>query len=339
MGTFSGLISLFCIVSFSMVNIGNKLPSFVDETQWLKGKAPKFENEITIIELWSSSCGSCREEIKHLTSLQKSYGDRISIIGLTIDPIDVLKKFINEHNNEIGYTVGRVSKDVMSVYLEGVSLIPYCFILDKERNVIWRGHPAKIEENLDKILAGTIDVERLKKIDELGKTLNDETTSNDLTSAGKVARSILDIDPTNIQSLQVVINYAKHNKVQGLIREIFDHIQMIDLNAYKANQISIMLLSDTDLAYRYPDAAMKFATYALKQEPENGGYINTYARFLYCISDVEKAIEWQKKAVKIVPDNESYHDNLNYYLSIKTLRDNNNDNNLSRSPGSKESEK
>jgi tetratricopeptide (TPR) repeat protein len=169
----------------------------------------------------------------------------------------------------------------------------------------------------------------------LGKTLNEETNSNDLTSAAKVARSILDIDPINIQSLQVVINYAKHNKVPGLIRETFDHIQMIDLNGYKANQISIMLLSDTDLAYRYPDAAMKFSIYALKQEPENSGYINTYARLLYCISDVEKAIEWQKKAIKIVPDNSSYHDNLNYYLSIKTLRDNN----LSRSQGSKESEK
>jgi thiol-disulfide isomerase/thioredoxin len=322
-----------------MINIGDKAPAFIDEAQWLKGKAPKFENKITIIEFWKTSCSSCREEIKHLTSLQKSYGDRISIIGLNIDPIDVLNKFINEHNNEIGYTVGHVSEEVMAIYLEGISYIPYCFIIDKNRNVIWRGPPAKIEENLDKVLGGAIDIESLKKIDELEKTLTEGIKSNDLTSTAKTARSILDIDPTNIQSLQVVITFAKQNKIPGLIREIFDHIPMINLSGYKANQISLMLLSDIDLAYRYPDAAMKFATYTLKKDPENGDYINTYARLLYCLGDVEKAIVWQKKAVKLVPDKDSYQDNLNYYLSVKTLRDNNNDDDLGRSQSSKESEK
>ena len=321
MGTFSGLISLFCIVSFSMINIGDKPPAFINETQWLRGKAPDLGNEIIIIELWSSSCSACKEEIRHLTYLQKFYGDRIHIVGLSSDPINILKKFIDEHNNEIGYTVGHVSKEVMSRYSEGV--VPSSFIIDKEGDVVWKGHPARIEEVLNKILAGETDIEFFKKLETMEKALDEKIKSNDMTSMAKAARAILDIDPSNVQSLKVVISYAKYNRVPKLIREIFDSIPMTDLNGFKANLFAIMLLFDSDLGYRYPEAAMKYATYALKQWPENGDYINTYARSLYCLGDVEKAIEWQKKAVKLVPDNSYYQDNLDYYLSIKILRDNN----------------
>jgi thiol-disulfide isomerase/thioredoxin len=321
MGTFSGLISLFCILSFSMINIGDMAPAFINETQWLRGKAPDLGKEIIIIELWSSSCSACRGEIKHLTDLQKFYGDRIHIVGLNSDPIDILKNFIDVHNDEIGYTVGHVSKEFMSKYSVGV--VPSSFIIDKKGDVVWKGHPAIIEEVLNKILAGETDIEFFKKLETMEKVLDDKIKSNDMTSMAKAARAILDIDPSNVQSLKVVISYAKYNKVPKLIREIFDSIPMTDLNGYKANLFAIMLLYDSDLGYRYPEAAIKYATYALKQWPENGDYINTYARSLYCLGDVEKAIVWQKKAVNLVPDNSYYQDNLDYYLSIKLLRDNN----------------
>lgn len=209
----------------------------------------------------------------------------------------------------------------MSKYYE--DRVPHSLIIDKEGDVVWEGHPAKIEEVLDKILAGKTDIEFFKKLETMEKVLDGIKESNDMPSIAKTARAILDIDPANVQSLKVVISYAKYNKVPKLIKEIFDSIPMTDLNGYKANQFAIMLLSDSDLGYRYPAAAMKYATYALKQWTENGQYINTYARSLYCLGDVEKAIVWQKKAVKLVPDNSSYQDNLDYYLSIKQLRDNN----------------
>ena len=288
MGTISSLISLFCILSFSMINLGDKAPAFINETEWLRGEAPDLGNEIIIIELWTISCSSCKQEIIHLTDLQKFYGDRINIVSLNSDPISILKKFIDMNNDKIGFTVGHVSKEVMSKYSVGV--VPHSFIIDKEGDVVWAGHPGRIEEVLDKILAGEADIEFFKKLETMEKVLKDKIESNDMTSIAKAARAILDIDPSNLQSLSVVISYAKYNSVPNLIREIFDSIPMTDLNGYKANQLAIMLLHETDLGYRYPEAAMKYATYALKQSPENGDYINTYARSLYCLGDVEKAI-------------------------------------------------
>ena len=161
MGIFSSLISLLCLFSFSMINIGDKAPEFINETQWLKGEAPDLANGITIIELWKSSCSSCRDEIEHLTYLQKVYGDRIHIVSLNRDPINILEKFIDSHNDEIGYTVGHVPNEVYSKYEEG--RVPHCFIIDEERNVLWEGPPSKIEEVLDKILAGARDIQFFKK--------------------------------------------------------------------------------------------------------------------------------------------------------------------------------
>ena len=60
--------------------------------------------------------------------------------------------------------------------------------------------------------------------------------------------------------------------------------------------------------------------YALKKNPEKGIYIDTYARLLYSLGDLENALIWQEKAVKLDPSNKTYKDTLNYYLAIKKLR-------------------
>jgi len=151
----SGLISLLSLVFFAVVNIGDKTPAFIEETQWIKGNAPVFENSLTIVELWKSSCSNCRDQIPHLTALQKTYVNKISIVALTAEPVDVLNQFMKEHGDELSYTVGHISKDLMSQFLEGAPGVPYCYIIDKKGNVVWKGHPSSVEDVLDNILNGT----------------------------------------------------------------------------------------------------------------------------------------------------------------------------------------
>jgi thiol-disulfide isomerase/thioredoxin len=64
------------------------------ETQWIKGKTPNIENSLTILELWRTSCSNCRDQIPHLSALQKAYGDRISIVTISREPIDVINQFM-----------------------------------------------------------------------------------------------------------------------------------------------------------------------------------------------------------------------------------------------------
>ena len=114
----------------------------------------------------------------------------------------------------------------------------------------------------------------------------------------------------------------KNDKKKGVIAILTGGGDVPGLNpAIRANiEDTQDKLFSSSFTYRHPEAAMKFAEYAFKKDPENSGFINTYARLLYCLGDLEDALTWQEKAVKLDPNNKTYQDNLNYYISIKTLR-------------------
>jgi thiol-disulfide isomerase/thioredoxin len=291
MGSFSGLISLISFVVFSVVNINDKAPAFINETQWIKGSAPAFENSLTIVELWRSSCSNCREQIPHLTALQKAYSDKISIVALNSEPIDVLNQFMKEHGDELSYTIGHISKEVMSRFMEGSPGVPYCYIIDKKGQVVWKGHPSSIEDVLDNILNGSIDAEKMKKIAALEKALNDAFDANNTAAIEQGVKNLLAVDPGNVLALETIINVAKYNKNQGLVKQAFNKAPMAGFAAKNADALATMLIVDDDPAYRYPEIAKKFAEHALSREPENSEYIKNYARVLFYLGDTEKAVK------------------------------------------------
>jgi thiol-disulfide isomerase/thioredoxin len=319
MASFSGLISLVCLTVFAAINIGDRLPAFMDGAQWVRGKAPVIENSLTILELWRSSCPNCRAQIPHLSALQKAYGDRISIVAISSEPLDVLNQFIKEHGDEVSYAVGNISKDVMGKINEDTPGVPYCFIINKMGIIVWQGHPKHIEDVLDNILNGSIDAEKMKKIATLEKALNDTFEKNDVTATTQAVKDLLAVDPGNILALETAINIARYTKDQGLLKETFGKAPMLGLAAKNADTIAEMLVSGNDQDSRYPEMAIKYSEYALTKEPENSKYLNTYTRALFCHGDTEEAITFQKKALKLDPDNNIYQSNLDLYLSSRKL--------------------
>jgi thiol-disulfide isomerase/thioredoxin len=315
MVSFSGLISLVSLIVFASVNIGDRFPAFIGETQWVKGKAPVIENSLTIIELWRSSCPNCRAQIPHLSTLQKAYGDRVSIAAITNEPLDVITKFIKKHEDEVTYTVGQVSKEVMSKLNEDTPGIPYCFIIDKKGDVIWKGHPKHIEDVLDNILNGTIDAEKMKKITVLEQALNDTFEKPDAAATTQAIKNLLAIDPGNILALETAVNVVKYTRDQDLIKEAFDKSPISGMAASNADTLAEMLVSGIDPSSRYPEFAIKYSEYALGKEPGNSNYLNTYARALFFNGETEQAIIQQKKALRLNPDNNIYQNNLELYLA------------------------
>jgi thiol-disulfide isomerase/thioredoxin len=291
MGVVSGLTSLLSLIVFATINIGDRMPVFLDETQWIKGKSPVFEKSLTIVELWRSSCSNCRDQIPHLTALQKAYGDRVAIVALNSEPIDVLNQYMKEHGDELSYSVGHISKEIMSRFIEGTPGVPYCYIIDKKGSVVWKGHPSSIEDVLDNILNGSIDSGKMKKITALEKTLNDAFDANNAAAIEQGVKDILAIDPGNVLALETLINVAKYKKEQGLLKEAFSKAPMSGLAAKNADALATMLILDDDPGYRYPEIAKKFAEHALSREPENSEYIKTYARVLSYLGDGGKAIK------------------------------------------------
>jgi thiol-disulfide isomerase/thioredoxin len=317
MGAFSGLMSLISLVVVASMDIGEKMPAFMDGTRWVKGRAPVIENSLTILELWRSSCSNCRAQIPHLSALQEAYGDKVSVVAVTSEPLDVISQFIKEHGDEVTYTVGKVPKDVMLKMDEDTPGVPYCFIIDKKGDIVWRGHPKSIEDVLDNILNGSIDAEKMKRIAPLEKILYDTFEKNDAAATTLALKNLLAVDPGNILALETAVNVARYTRDQGLIKEVFDKAPMSGLAAKNAGVIAEMLVSDNDLNSRYPEVSIKYSEYALSKEPENGKYLNTYARAIFCHGDIERAITMQKKALKLDPDNNIFQNNLDLYLASR----------------------
>jgi thiol-disulfide isomerase/thioredoxin len=318
MGSISGLIAFMFIAALSSLNIGDTAPSF-EGTQWLKGKAPVFKNQVTIIELWRPSCGHCKAVIPHLTSLQKKYGNQIAIVSLSKEPIEILQKFIKANGDQMEYTIGKASNEFP--YYADVPGLPYAFLINKDGIIVWKGHPSNIDEYIFKTMEGRVDIEQFKMINKLETAIDEASKTNDLETITSIDQKLLQVDPSNYQGLESGIMVAKYKNDPKIVKEIFDRVPQTRLSVEKAKIFAEMLINESDLAYRYPEAALNFIVYALKNEPNNDNLIDVYARVLYYIGDIEKAITWQKKAIGINPKESSYQTNLDYYLSIKTIRE------------------
>ncbi len=101
------------------------------------------ENELTMVNMFSSTCNPCMEELPVLAELSEELKDRkIGILGLNID-MDVEGKPDQESANSIKKIIGDkgmktifVEFNLMEKVLVKTDAIPYTFFVDKEGNIV-----------------------------------------------------------------------------------------------------------------------------------------------------------------------------------------------------------
>lgn len=312
----ASILSLVCLVNVSGLNIGDRAPT-LEGALWLKGSAPVFEKQFTVVEVWATWCSVCRSETSHLTRLQQFYGNRVQIVGISDEPSSDIERYVREMGDEIGYGIGKISKELRGLYMKGVDGIPQSFLVNPEGLVIWSGHPMGLDEILDMALAGTLDVAKLKRIEGLEKNLKETLKTGNLDVIGQVADAILMVDPVHERALDVRGVVAKRRKDPASYRAMYDRIDVSGLGGEKANRLAWKLVTEKDLPFRYLKAALELADHSVKTEPENGSFAVTYARVQYCLGNIREAIKWQKKAIELDPFEPAFDATLQYYLEIE----------------------
>src|SRR5436190_39085 len=69
--------------------------------------------QVYVVDFWATWCGPCRESFTHLTQLQKQYGGRVRILGVSVwepRPQDV-EPFVKKWSEKLGYAVAADSVD------------------------------------------------------------------------------------------------------------------------------------------------------------------------------------------------------------------------------------
>ena len=93
--------------------------------------------KVVLLNFWATWCGPCREEIPMLAALQKHYGDRLAIIGLSIDessPEDV-KAFAAALG--VNYPVAMSTRDLEEQF-GGITAVPSTFVVDPQGRILQR---------------------------------------------------------------------------------------------------------------------------------------------------------------------------------------------------------
>jgi thiol-disulfide isomerase/thioredoxin len=180
--------------------------------EWVKGKEVDVTDgkAIYVVEFWATWCGPCKASIPHLTELQKKFKDKgVVFIGISDETADKVKPFVEKMAEKMDYTVAlddtrKTSAGYMAAYGQGG--IPTAFVVGKDKNVLWFGHPmGELEETLNKVVAGTYDLKAAAKKDEARARLDEyqklaskgdakakELGQQILTDAGNDSQSLCD---------------------------------------------------------------------------------------------------------------------------------------------------
>ena len=138
------LIVWLCVVAASVAEakqiwaeayLGKKAPDLIVE-KWLSNM-PNTSGKFVLIDFWATWCGPCRRAIPELNAIQKRFGDKIVVIGISDEPESVVRAM---KEPKIDYVVAIDTKHRTKDKLK-VAGIPHVILLDPAGVVRWEGFP------------------------------------------------------------------------------------------------------------------------------------------------------------------------------------------------------
>jgi thiol-disulfide isomerase/thioredoxin len=150
------------------LKVGDPAPA-LDVGKWVQGGPINGieKGKVHVVEFWATWCGPCRATIPHLNELSKKHPE-VVFIGVDIWERDekLVEPFIKQMGDKMTYPVvldnkEKLQRGAMAVnwmQAAGQNGIPCSFIVGKDGNISWIGHPATMDKPLEQVIAGTFDV-------------------------------------------------------------------------------------------------------------------------------------------------------------------------------------
>ncbi len=255
--------------------------------QWIKGGPVEMKKgSVYVVEFWATWCPPCRTSIPHLTELQHQFKDKgVTIIGVSNETADKVKPFVEEYAQKMDYTVAidperQISKGYMEAF--GVGGIPHAFIVGKDGNLLWHGHPMiGMDGVLDAVVTGQFD-----HVAYARKKAGEEKERARVLKLYKDYFAAVSTDGSEAAKIGLQL-------VDGP-----DDAMMLNAFAWK-------ILTDVPEDDRDLELARQAAAKAVKLTDEkNPSVLDTYALVLYELGRkyVGQAVAYQTRAVELTND-------------------------------------
>ena len=130
--------------------IGKETPASLGIEKWYQGEGDvdPANGQTTLLVFWEVWCSHCKREVPKLQELYTKYkDDGLQVLGLTkitrSATEEKVRAFLIEQN--VGYPMAKENGDASSYF--NVSGIPAAAVV-KDGKVVWRGHPARLSEEM-----------------------------------------------------------------------------------------------------------------------------------------------------------------------------------------------
>jgi cytochrome c biogenesis protein CcmG/thiol:disulfide interchange protein DsbE len=128
--------------------IGKAAPA-IKGKQWL-GEKPVLDGKIVLVAFWAPWSVPCRKYIPELERLQKKFGDKLAVVGVTSESEAEIAD-MSEPKLDFASMLDPKAELAAAV---GVTSVPYVLLVDPKGVVRYQGHPTAItERNMQNLLA------------------------------------------------------------------------------------------------------------------------------------------------------------------------------------------
>ena len=242
-------------------------------SEWVKGSAVDVTDgkNVYVVEFWATWCGPCRNTIPHLTELQKKYKDQgVVFVGVSSERAEDVKPFVQEMGDKMDYNVA-VDKDdatdkaYMAAYGQGG--IPCAFIINKESQVVWVGHPMEMEKPLQEVIEGKYDLQAALKLEEVRASVDEYglLASKKDPKAAELADKILQEVGTAKSIINDMLNAAYQAQDFPVLDKVLAKMASLDEDSAKrAKEIGGQIAAERAMG-EYLDVATKNDEKATKE--------------------------------------------------------------------------
>jgi len=290
-------------------------------SNWKPGKpldlAKAAKGKVVLLEFWATWCPPCIQLIPHTDELYNEHkDDGLLVVGITDSAkgqrLSAVKRFVERRGDGMNYPVAYDSSERSSfayIYDAGGFGLPHAVVIGKDGRIVWMGHPGmpEMETIIKDLLMNRYDpavykakAEREARIQPLLMEFNQALSRSDWEKCISVANAILEIDPAHFDAMRfaVAILIEEIESPQRLSTWVDQFIEEYPDRVEALSNLAELLINVPDLTKRQPQLAVRAAEAAYKADPSETQAIEAVAYVAYYTGRLDKAIDFQKKAVE-----------------------------------------
>jgi len=280
------------------LEVGDPAPP-IEVKEWVSNTPVTVQSakgKVLVVEFWATWCGPCKVTIPHLNKLQAKYRDReVLFVSISNEPAAKVKEFLK--TTPMHYHVGiAASEGAYRAYMAGVRGIPHAFVVDRAGKVAWSGHPMMgMDGVVKKLVAGTFDPAKARKLDELNKKLR---AARSFPAAYAVLDEMIEAVPDDPGAYRrkrgLLGRQGKHAEAHALLLAM---AKACAADAGVLGEVAAELCATGDLQRRDLAKALELAAKAVElTKGDDAEALAALARTHYELGHLAKAVELADKA-------------------------------------------